>query len=79
MTISDERMDRFTFMPGQLTPITDPDELEAIYKTTGVRPVSDEEQEWIAEQWRLRYGSEPGLSTFKLQDEYHDLKAQGKL
>lgn len=79
MTVSEDRLNRYTFQPGELTPVTDRDQLNAAYERTGVRPADDEEQLWIAEQWRLRYDTDPDLSTFALSDEYRRLKAQGKL
>lgn len=79
MTVTTDRLDRYTFQPGQLKPVTDRQELEAAYERTGVRPLHDDEQAWIAEQWRLRYDTDPDLSTFALSDEYRRLKAQGKL
>lgn len=79
MTVSEDRLGRYTFEPGELTPVTDRDQLDAAYERTGVRPADDEEQAWIAEQWRLRYDTDPDLSTFALSDEYRRLKAQGKL
>ncbi len=79
MSISEERSSRYTFEPGQLTPVTDPEKLKRIHEKTGVHPLSDDEQAWIAEQWRLRFGTDPELSTFKLSDEYRRLKTQGKI
>lgn len=79
MTVSEDRLDRYTFQPGELKPVTDRNQLNAAYERTGVRQADDEEQAWIAEQWRLRYDTDPGLSTFALSDEYRRLKAQGKL
>ncbi len=79
MTVSEDRLNRYTFQPGELKPVTDSNQLNAAYERTGVRPADDEEQAWIAEQWRLRYDTDPGLSTFALGDEYRRLKAQGKL
>lgn len=79
MAVSEDRLGRYTFEPGELTPVTDRDQLDAAYERTGVRPADDEEQAWIAEQWRLRYDTDPDLSTFALSDEYRRLKAQGKL
>lgn len=79
MTVSEDRLDRYTFQPGELKPVADRNQLNAAYERTGVRPADDEEQAWIAEQWRLRYDNDPDLSTFALSDEYRRLKAQGKL
>ncbi len=79
MTESEDRLDRYTFPPGELNPGSDRNQLNAAYERTGVRPADDEEQAWIAEQWRLRYDTDPDLSTFALSDEYRSLKAQGKL
>lgn len=79
MTVSEDRLNRYTFQPGELKPVTDRNQLNAAYERTGVRPADDEEQLWIAEQWRLRYDTDPDLSTFALSDEYRRLKAQGKL
>lgn len=79
MTVSEDRLDRYTFQPGELKPVTDRNQLNAAYERTGVRPADDEEQAWIAEQWRLRYDNDPDLSTFALSDEYRRLKAQGRL
>lgn len=79
MTVSEDRLDRYTFQPGGLKPVADRDQLNAAYERTGVRPADDEEQAWIAGQWRLRYDTDPGLSTFALGDEYRRLKAQGRL
>lgn len=79
MTVSEDRLNRYTFQHGELKPVTDRNQLNAAYERTGVRQAADEEQAWIAEQWRLRYDTDPGLSTFALSDEYRRLKAQGKL
>lgn len=79
MTVSEDRLNRYTFQPGELKQVTDRNQLNAAYERTGVRPADDEEQAWIAEQWRLRYDNDPDLSTFALSDEYRRLKAQGKL
>ena len=79
MTVSEDRLNRYTFQPGELKPVTDSNQLNAAYERTGVRPADDEEQAWISEQWRLRYDTDPDLSTFALSDEYRRLKAQGKL
>lgn len=79
MTVSEDRLNRYTFQPGELKPVTDRNQLNAAYDRTGVRPADDEEQAWIAEQWRLRYDTDPDLSTFALGDEYRRLKAQGRL
>lgn len=79
MTVSEDRLNRYTFQPGELKPVTDRNQLNAAYERTGVRPADDEEQAWIAEQWRLRYDTDHDLSTFALSDEYRRLKAQGKL
>lgn len=79
MTVSEDRLNRYTFQPGELKPVTDRNQLNAAYERTGVRPADDEEQAWIAEQWRLRYDTAPDLSAFALSDEYRRLKAQGKL
>lgn len=79
MTVSEDRLNRYTFQPGELKPVTDRNQLNAACERTGVRPADDDEQEWIAEQWRLRYDTDPDLSTFALSDEYRRLKAQGKL
>lgn len=79
MSISEERSSRYTFEPGQLTPVTDPEELKRIHEKTGVYSLPADEQAWIAEQWRLRFGTDPELSTFRLSDEYQRLKAQGKI
>lgn len=74
-----ERTDRFTFMPGDIIPITDPERLERMYEQGLPRPLPDEENEWIAEQWAKRWRKEPRLTTFQLQREYEQLKAEGKL
>lgn len=74
-----DRTDRFTFMPGNLVKVTDPDELERIYQRTGRRPLPAEERAWIAEQWRIRWNNGNPVSTFELQREYDQLKAEGKL
>lgn len=79
MSISEERSSRYTFKPGQLTPVTNPEKLKRIHEKTGVHPLPDDEQAWIAEQWKLRFDTDPELSTFKLSDEYRQLKAQGKI
>lgn len=79
MSISEERSSRYTFESGQLTPVTDPEELKRIHEKTGVHPLPADEQTWIAGQWKLRFDTDPELSTFKLSDEYRQLKAQGKI
>ena len=46
MSISEERSSRYTFKPGQLTPVTDPEKLKRIHEKTGVHPLPDDEQAW---------------------------------
>lgn len=79
MPIAPDRLDKFTFMPGQYHPITDPQEVERINKLIGFVPPSDEEWAWVADQWKKRWQIEPDLSTDKLQEEYAHKKALGQL
>ena len=46
MSISEERSSRYTFKPGQLTPVTNPEEPKRIHEKTGMRPLPDDEQAW---------------------------------
>ncbi|MEE1296995.1 MAG: hypothetical protein UHD09_09285 [Bifidobacterium sp.] len=73
------RSDKFCFYPGDLEPITDPEELERIYRRTGVRPLPAEKQTWISEQWKARWRSEPTLTTRDLEQEYDQRKRDGTL
>lgn len=73
------RADRFTFMPGQLTPVTDRQELERVYAKTGVRPLPPEEQAWISEEGCRRWAEGDFVSADELMAEYRRLKAQGRL
>lgn len=73
------RADRFTFMPGQLTPVTDRQELERVYAKTGVRPLPPEEQAWISEEGCRRWAEGDFVPADELMAEYRRLKAQGKL
>lgn len=44
MSISEERSSRYTFKPGQLTPVTNPEEPKRIHEKTGVHPLPADEQ-----------------------------------
>lgn len=46
MPISEEQSNRYTFEPGQLTPVTDPEELKCIHEKTGMRPLPGDEEAW---------------------------------
>lgn len=73
------REDRFTFMPGQLKPVTDRQELERVYERTGVRPLPREEQDWISKEGCRRWAKGDFVSTDELRSEYSSLKSQGKI
>lgn len=79
MPIAADRADKFTFMPGQFHPITDPEENDRINKEIGFVPPSGEEWAWVSDQWKKRWRIEPGLSTDRLQDEYARKKALGEI
>lgn len=73
------REDRFTFMPEEERAITDPDELDSIYKKTGGYPLPPQEQAWISEEGCRRWADGDFVSTDELRAEYHKRKAQGKI
>ena len=45
MSISEERSSRYTFKPGQLTPVTDPENSSASMRTSA-HPLPDDAQAW---------------------------------
>ena len=79
MPIAPDRLDKFTFMAGQGHFNTDPEEIKKNCELIGIDPPSDEEWDWVSDQWKKRWRSEPGLSTDKLRDEYARKKALGEL
>ncbi len=79
MTISDDRIDRFTFMPGDLAPVKDSASLHAVHEETGVFPYSQEKQQWITDESVKRYSAHIPFDTEELADEYDRLKVQGKI
>ncbi len=79
MPITPDRLDKFTFMPGQFQPITDPEENDRINKLVGFVPPTPEEQAYITEQWAKRFDVEDDISTDKLRAEYARKKALGQL
>ena len=76
---NDEDYDRFSFHPGDLTPVTDPEELAVLYRKTGIRPYPEEKQVWISREGKARYRQGLSVSTFDLSDEYDRRKALGQL
>lgn len=74
-----EPYDRFTFQPGELTEITDPERLEEISRITGIRPFPPEKQAWIAKEGKRRIRAHIACNTKSLSAEYDRLKAEGKL
>jgi hypothetical protein len=79
MAISKDRLDRFTFMTGQLTEITDPVEIAEINRKIGFVPPSKEEQDWIASEGCRRWKLGNYASTDELRAEYARRKALGTL
>lgn len=78
-TEATERSHKFTFMPSQLQPVTEEQELAAIYRRTGVYPYAKAKQEWIAKEARRRQESDEDFNTEQLAKQYDSLKADGKL
>jgi hypothetical protein len=64
------RIDRFTFKKGDLQRVTDKAQLNAAYRQSGFQPLSQDEKDWIAQEWSQRWEVEEGLSTDQLRDEY---------
>lgn len=74
-----ERSHKFTFMPGQLQPVTDEQELAAIYRRTRVYPYPKAKQEWITQEVKRLQESDEDFDTEQLAKQYDSLKADGKL
>ncbi|MEY8541400.1 hypothetical protein AALA26_03725 [Bifidobacterium pseudolongum] len=74
-----ERSHKFTFMPSQLQPVTEEQELATIYRRTGVYPYPKAKQEWITKEARRRQESDEDFNTEQLAKQYDSLKADGKL
>lgn len=78
-TEATERSHKFTFMPGQLQPVTDEQELAAIYRRTRVYPYPKAKQEWITQEVKRLQESDEDFNTEQLAKQYDALKADGKL
>lgn len=57
----------------------DSNELDLIYKKTGVYPLPAQEQAWISEEGCRRWADGDFVSTDELRAEYHRRKAQRKV
>lgn len=66
-------------MPGQLQPVTDEQELAAIYRRTRVYPYLKAKQEWITQEVKRLQESDEDFDTEQLAKQYDSLKADGKL
>ena len=66
-------------MPSQLQPVTDEQELSAIYRRTGVYPYPKAKQEWITQEVKRLQESDEDFDTEQLAKQYDSLKADGKL
>lgn len=71
-----ERSHKFTFMPSQLQPVTDEQELAAI---SGVYLYPKAKQEWITQEVKRLQKSDEDFDTEQLAKQYDALKADGKL
>lgn len=66
-------------MPGQLTPITDQNELERIWQQTGIRPYADEKADWIAQESIRCLNAHIPFDSDELAAKYDRLKQAGNL
>ena len=71
-----ERSHKFTFMPGQLQPVTDEQELAAIYRRTRVYPYPKAKQEWITQEVKRLQESDEDFDTEQLAKQYDALKSR---
>lgn len=77
-SIDQDQMDKFTFLPGQLEPVTDPDLIAEIDRKCG-GPISldEEEQAWISSEGKKRWSVGDYVATDELQAEYARRKDSG--
>ena len=68
-----ERSHKYTFMPGQLQPVTDEQELAAIYRRTRVYPYPKVKQEWITQEVKRLQESDEYFDTEQLAKQYDAL------
>ena len=66
-------------MPSQLQPVTEEQELAAIYRRTGVYPYPKDKQEWIIQEVKRLQESDEDFDTEQLAKQYDSLKADRKL
>ena len=71
-----ERSHKYTFMPGQLQPVTDEQELAAIYRRTRVYPYPKAKQEWITQEVKRLQESDEDFDTEQLAKQYDALKSR---
>ena len=63
-------------MPGQLQPVTDEQELAAIYRRTRVYPYPKAKQEWITQEVKRLQESDEDFDTEQLAKQYDALKSR---
>ena len=73
------RLDRFTFMPGDLKEVTDPAVLAEINRKYGDISMAPEEQRWVSTEGKKRWATGDYVSTNELRAEYARRKALGTL
>lgn len=71
--------DKFTFMPGDLVEVTDPDEIAAAHAKTGYVPETLEETAWINARINKAFAAGEPFNGFELRAEYARRKAEGTL
>ena len=72
-------MESLSTAPVKLIPVTDPARLEEVYRKTGLRPLPEEEHEWISREGRERIKAGIPCSTDSLRAEYARRKADDPL
>lgn len=77
--IDRSRLDRFTFMPGDLKEVTDEHILAEIKRKYGDISLPPEEQEWVSSEGKKQWAVGNFVSTNDLRTEYARRKALGTI
>ena len=77
--IDRSRLDRFTFMPGDLKAVTDEHILAEIKRKYGDISLPPEEQEWVSSEGKKQWAVGNFVSTNDLRTEYARRKALGTI
>lgn len=78
-SISQDQMDKFTFLPGQLEPVTDPERIAEINRKYGDISMPQDEYEWVSREGKRRWSVGDYVSTNELRAEYARRKELGTL